>query len=66
MPFARYLLVGSDLLDLQAQLALREQTKTPPRWTVPAAKNGAVWEAIYGSAFHRFGSGGVRGVFRGA
>jgi hypothetical protein len=49
-----------------SRLAFREQTNIPPRWTTPAARNRTFWEVIYGSALHRFGSGSVRDVFRGA
>jgi hypothetical protein len=56
----------STQLFLYGPLAFRVQTKTPLRWTYPAARNGTFWEVIYGSAFRCFSSGGVRDVFRGA
>jgi hypothetical protein len=79
MPFARGLLVGSNLLNpkrtftepfslltFDVTIRFREQTKCPPHWAAPAAKNGTFWEVIYGSASHCPGSVGVRDVFRGA
>jgi hypothetical protein len=45
------------------RMAFREQTKILFRWTAPAGLEHS--GGNYGSAFHCFGSGGVRDVFRG-
>jgi hypothetical protein len=45
------------------RLAFREQNKDPASLDRSGSQE---WEVIYGSAFHCFGSGGVRDVFRGA